>query len=96
MAKEHPEPAFPHGLQWLGGAPLAAQPAGNWQDRPSGRPAVIELRSAFQPPVAASKVSVPAQLLEDMELGAEMQKKLIRRFEKKRARPSGQALSVWC
>jgi hypothetical protein len=64
--------------------------------RPPGRPAVIELRSAFQPPVAASKVSVHAQLLEDMELGAEMQKKLIRRFEKKRARPSGQALSVWC
>lgn len=58
--------------------------------------AMIELLSACQPPIAASKVSFPAHLFQEREFAPEAKKRLIQAFENEAcSRHSAQGASVW-
>ncbi len=58
--------------------------------------AMIEFLSAFQPSMAASKVSFPAHLFDDKDFEHEAQKRLIQRFEADGyTRHSAQGGAVW-
>lgn len=58
--------------------------------------AMIEFLSAFQPPLAASKVSFPAHLFDDKEFEPEAQKRLIQSFETNGyTRHSARGAAVW-
>ncbi|MDQ9169320.1 hypothetical protein Q8A64_02730 [Oxalobacteraceae bacterium R-40] len=58
--------------------------------------AMIEFLSAFQPPVAASRVSFPSHLFQDKEFEPQAQKRLIQAFEADGyTRHSAQGAAVW-
>jgi hypothetical protein len=79
------------GLFRVTGRQLAGEPIWSLQGL-----AMIEFLSAFQPPVAASRVSFPSHLFQDKEFEPEAQKRVIQAFETDGyTRHSAQGAAVW-